>query len=153
MIWAGCECMLDAVRRSGALFFILYVWRFAVTRVSGHVLTRPDMETLSGPVFTRPDMETLSGPVFANPELTMTTSHDPTIQSGAAEPTAPVERESESPKVGVHFDTRLPQLPWSRRIQIPLIAALVYSVIRILGPTLRFEVLGWQHAENVYASG
>lgn len=54
--------------------------------------------------------------------------------------------------LNVHYDTRLPQLPWSRRVQIPVIAAAVYSVIRTLGPTLRFEVLGWQHAERVYAS-
>src|SRR6266852_2282380 len=54
--------------------------------------------------------------------------------------------------VNVHYDTRLPHLPWSRRIQIPIIAAAVYSVIRTLGPTLRYEVLGWQHAEQVYAA-
>jgi len=54
--------------------------------------------------------------------------------------------------VNVHYDTRLPELPWSRRIQIPVIAAAVFSVIRVLGPTLRYEVLGWQHAEAVYAS-
>ncbi len=36
-------------------------------------------------------------------------------------------------------------------LQIPLIAAAVYGVIRTLGPTLRYEVLGWQHAEGVYA--
>jgi lysophospholipid acyltransferase (LPLAT)-like uncharacterized protein len=54
--------------------------------------------------------------------------------------------------VSAHYDTRLPSLPWSRRIQIPLIAAAVYSVIRLLGPTLRYEVMGWQHAERVYAS-
>jgi lysophospholipid acyltransferase (LPLAT)-like uncharacterized protein len=54
--------------------------------------------------------------------------------------------------VNTHYDTRLPNLPWSRRIQIPLIAALVYGVIRTLGPTLRYEVLGWQHAERVYAT-
>src|SRR5690348_13926361 len=55
--------------------------------------------------------------------------------------------------VNVHYDTRLPELPWSRRIQIPVIAVAVYSVIRLLGPTLRYEVLGWEHAESVYASG
>ena len=55
--------------------------------------------------------------------------------------------------VNVHYDTRLPELPWSRRMQIPVIAAVVFSVIRLLGPTLRYEVLGWQHAEGVYASG
>lgn len=55
--------------------------------------------------------------------------------------------------LGAHYDTRLPDLPWSRRIQIPFIAAAVYSVICLLGPTLRFEVYGWQHAERVHASG
>jgi lysophospholipid acyltransferase (LPLAT)-like uncharacterized protein len=53
--------------------------------------------------------------------------------------------------VNTHYDTRKPQLKWSRRIQIPIIAAVVYSVIRLLGPTLRYEVLGWHHAEKVYA--
>src|SRR5271163_4090500 len=67
-------------------------------------------------------------------------------------------RDDSSPKIpaepiGAHYDTRLPDLPWSRRIQIPIIAAAVYSVIRILGPTLRYEVLGWQNAEHVHASG
>ena len=59
----------------------------------------------------------------------------------------------EAEPVNLHYDTRLPQLPWTRRIQIPFIAAAVYSVIRTLGPTLRYEVLGWQHAEKVHASG
>ena len=61
-------------------------------------------------------------------------------------------KKSEHEPVNVHYDTRLPDLPWSRRIQIPIIAAAVYSVIRMLGPTLRYEVLGWQHAERVYAA-
>ena len=82
----------------------------------------------------------------------MKTAHEPTNRSGSAEAAA-AEPEAQSQKLGVHYDTQLPKLPWSRRIQIPIIAALVYSVIRILGPTLRFEVLGWQSAENVYASG
>ncbi len=46
------------------------------------------------------------------------------------------------PPISAHYDTRLPKLPWSRRIQIPIIAGAVYSVIRVLGPTLRFETLG-----------
>jgi len=61
--------------------------------------------------------------------------------------------ENSADAVNIHYDTRLPDLPWSRRIQIPMIAAAVFSVIRVLGPTLRYEVLGWQHAENVYARG
>jgi lysophospholipid acyltransferase (LPLAT)-like uncharacterized protein len=53
--------------------------------------------------------------------------------------------------VSQHYDTRHPDLPWSRRVQIPLIAAAVYAVMRMLGPTLSFEILGWHHAEKVYA--
>jgi lysophospholipid acyltransferase (LPLAT)-like uncharacterized protein len=60
----------------------------------------------------------------------------------------PLKKET----VSAHYDTRLPSLPWSRRIQIPLIAAAVFTAIRLLGPTLRYEVLGWQHAERVYAA-
>jgi len=69
-------------------------------------------------------------------------------RSTAAQPASSDERE-----VSVHYDTRLPQLPWSRRLQIPIIALVVYSVIRVLGPSLRFEVLGWHHAERTHRSG
>jgi len=44
--------------------------------------------------------------------------------------------------LNAHYDTRLPPLPWSRRVQIPFIAAAVYSLICLLGPTLRYEILG-----------
>jgi len=67
-------------------------------------------------------------------------------------PDAGADSQAERESVNTHYDTRLPQLKWSRRIQIPFIAAVVYSVIRLLGPTLRFEVLGWHHAEKVYAA-
>lgn len=67
-------------------------------------------------------------------------------------PDAGADSQAERESVNTHYDTRLPQLKWSRRIQIPIIAAVVYSVIRLLGPTLRFEVLGWHHAEKVYAA-
>ena len=67
-------------------------------------------------------------------------------------PGAATDSKEPQEKVNVHYDTRLPELKWSRRIQIPIIAGIVYSVIRTLGPTLRFEVLGWHHAEEVYAA-
>lgn len=66
-------------------------------------------------------------------------------------PDAAEDSQEQQESVNTHFDTRLPKLKWSRRIQIPIIAALVYSVIRTLGPTLRYEILGWHHAEKVYA--
>lgn len=64
----------------------------------------------------------------------------------------PAEKIAAEP-ISAHYDIRLPELPWSRRIQIPFIAAAVYGVICLLGPTLRFEVLGWQNAERVHAAG
>jgi lysophospholipid acyltransferase (LPLAT)-like uncharacterized protein len=72
-----------------------------------------------------------------------------TIPDATVETAKKTERES----VSAHYDTRPPDLPWSRRIQVPIIATAVYSVIRALGPTLRYEVLGWHHAEKVHASG
>jgi len=53
--------------------------------------------------------------------------------------------------ISAHYDTRLPKLPWHRRLQIPIIAAMVYSVIRLIGPTLRFEALGRASAEKFWA--
>jgi lysophospholipid acyltransferase (LPLAT)-like uncharacterized protein len=66
--------------------------------------------------------------------------------------TSPAAGGSPQEPVSTHYDTRMPRLPLTRRLQIPLIAAAVYSVIRALGPTLRYEVHGWQHAERVHAA-
>lgn len=71
-------------------------------------------------------------------------------RAGAAPENASAEAAREP--LSTHFDTRPPELPLSRRMQIPLIAAAVYSVIRLLGPTLRYEVHGWQHVGRVYAA-
>jgi lysophospholipid acyltransferase (LPLAT)-like uncharacterized protein len=79
------------------------------------------------------------------------TSNAPLCSPEEEKPDPGVEQESK--QVGAHYDTRLPALPWSRRVQIPFIAGAVFTVIRLLGPTLRFEVLGWHHAEDVHASG
>ena len=56
--------------------------------------------------------------------------------------TPEIQGPGTEPGVSAHYDTRLPKLKWSRRIQIPILAGIVYTVIRVLGPTLRFEVLG-----------
>src|SRR5258708_31720086 len=50
----------------------------------------------------------------------------------------------------VHYDTRLPKLSLLPRIQIPIIGWVVWTVIRVLGPTLRFEVLGGQRVGRDY---
>ncbi|HEY8715010.1 MAG TPA: lysophospholipid acyltransferase family protein [Candidatus Acidoferrum sp.] len=85
---------------------------------------------------------------MALPEAGHDAQKEPLPADATTPPAAP-----ETEAVNLHYDTRLPRLPWSRRAQIPIIAAAVYSVIRMLGPTLRFEVLGKQHPDRVYASG
>jgi lysophospholipid acyltransferase (LPLAT)-like uncharacterized protein len=51
------------------------------------------------------------------------------------------------------YDTRLPQYSLWRRMQIPVIAATATSVLRVLGPTLRFEALGQRHYDCARARG
>jgi hypothetical protein len=55
--------------------------------------------------------------------------------------------------VNVHFDTRLPQLSRWRRMQIPVIAAAVYSIVRAIGPTIRFELVGERFYEPAKLRG
>jgi hypothetical protein len=62
--------------------------------------------------------------------------------------TPEIQKEEVHEAVSAHYDTRLPKLPWHRRIQLPIIAAVVYSVIRTIGPTLRYEVLGGEKVER-----
>src|SRR5258708_37896978 len=57
--------------------------------------------------------------------------------------------ENGADAVNVHYDTRLPELPGARRIQIPLLAAAVDRGIRVLGPTLGYGGRGWQPAGGV----
>lgn len=58
-------------------------------------------------------------------------------------PAGKIEEHAQD-RVLVHYDTRLPQLSRWQRMQIPLIAWAVLAVMRVLGPMLRFEVLGGQ---------
>jgi lysophospholipid acyltransferase (LPLAT)-like uncharacterized protein len=60
--------------------------------------------------------------------------------------------EREKQPLNVHYDTRLPKLTRWQKLQIPLIGAAGYWLVRTLGPTLLFEVLGWEHAERIYAA-
>ncbi len=50
----------------------------------------------------------------------------------------------------VHYDTRLPRLSFLQRLAIPVIGFAVWAVIRVLGPTIRFEVLGGKQAGRDY---
>ena len=47
------------------------------------------------------------------------------------------------------FDTRPPDLSRWRRMQIPIIASAVYWVMRLIGPTLRVEMVGVQNAVQI----
>src|ERR1700680_4878880 len=61
--------------------------------------------------------------------------------------TPPAEEEQ---RLVVHYDTRLPKLTLFQRALIPIIGWVVWAVIRLLGPTIRFEVLGGQKAGRDY---
>jgi lysophospholipid acyltransferase (LPLAT)-like uncharacterized protein len=50
----------------------------------------------------------------------------------------------------VHYDIRLPKLTLGQRLAVPIIGWVVWAAIRVLGPTVRFEVLGGQHAGRDY---
>jgi lysophospholipid acyltransferase (LPLAT)-like uncharacterized protein len=67
----------------------------------------------------------------------------------AADPARPAG-EPEPQQIVRHFDTRLPKLSRWQRLQIPVIACMVWAVIRALGPTLRYEVLGGQEIGRDY---
>ena len=56
----------------------------------------------------------------------------------------------EEERLVVHYDTRLPKLTLLQRALIPIIGWAVWAVIRVLGPTIRFEVLGGQKAGRDY---
>jgi lysophospholipid acyltransferase (LPLAT)-like uncharacterized protein len=51
------------------------------------------------------------------------------------------------------FEARLPQLSLWRRMQIPMIAAAVYAAVRLIGPTLRTEIIGVQNAIQIRNAG
>lgn len=56
----------------------------------------------------------------------------------------------EEQRLMVHYDTRLPKLTLLQRALIPVIGWVVWAMIRLLGPTIRFEVLGGQKAGRDY---
>ena len=60
----------------------------------------------------------------------------------------PFQKEEKIPLS--HYDTRMPKLTFLQRLELPIIGWTVWAVIRILGPTIRFEVLGGQNAGRDY---
>ena len=49
------------------------------------------------------------------------------------------------------YDSRPKQFSLLRRAQIPIISGAAYAFARFTGPTLRYEVLGWQHIDRVHS--
>jgi hypothetical protein len=68
------------------------------------------------------------------------------------ERTAPVDsvEAGDEAAASLHYDARSPELSRWRRMQIPVIATAAAALARAIGPTLRYEVLGWQHAQRIY---
>jgi len=69
----------------------------------------------------------------------------PTI---AKMPGDPQELQLEEQRVSPLYDTRLPRYSRWRRMQIPVISAAAITILRGLGPTLRFESLGLDHYDR-----
>ena len=67
-------------------------------------------------------------------------------------PQSPGEQQDDA-AVNPHYEIRYPELSRWRRMQIPVIGWAGYALASALGPTLRFEVLGWQNAQGVWDSG
>jgi lysophospholipid acyltransferase (LPLAT)-like uncharacterized protein len=65
----------------------------------------------------------------------------PEIESAASEPSSAL------------YDVRLPELSCWRRMEIPVIGWLGYALVRVIGPTLRYEVLGWQYVQRIHDAG
>jgi len=66
-------------------------------------------------------------------------------QSSAAGIESPGERAALTPE--------MPQLSRWRRMQIPVIAWAAYWLVRLIGPTLRFEVIGVHNAVQIREGG
>ena len=64
--------------------------------------------------------------------------------------TEPVSREEQ---LLVHYDTRPPKLTPLQRALVPIIGWVVWALIRVLGPTIRFEVIGGKKAGRDYQPG
>jgi lysophospholipid acyltransferase (LPLAT)-like uncharacterized protein len=56
-----------------------------------------------------------------------------------------------SSRVNVHYDLVYPNLSRWRRMQIPVLGWLGTLLVRVIGPTLRFEVLGYEHYQRSWA--
>jgi lysophospholipid acyltransferase (LPLAT)-like uncharacterized protein len=60
---------------------------------------------------------------------------------------SPAKRDEQ---IADSYDVQPRPLSAFRRAQVPVISGAAYAFARITGPTLRYEVLGWQHIERVH---
>lgn len=60
-------------------------------------------------------------------------------------------RATPEEQISNSYEVRPRPLSLFRRVQVPVISAAAYAFARIAGPTLRYEVLGWQHIERVHS--
>jgi hypothetical protein len=63
------------------------------------------------------------------------------------------ESPASEQEVGRHYDTRLPRLSVWRKMQLPVISTAVSGIIHTLGPTLRYERLGWHNYTQAHERG
>jgi hypothetical protein len=52
----------------------------------------------------------------------------------------------------IHYELVYPRLSRWRRLQIPVLGWLGTLLVRVIGPTLRFEVLGYEHYQRSRAA-
>ncbi len=50
-------------------------------------------------------------------------------------------------------DTQLQRLSFSRRLQVPILGGAAFALVRLLGPTLRYDTSGLQQLERTHAGG
>src|SRR5689334_21317839 len=63
------------------------------------------------------------------------------------------EAANSNPAQTGHYDTSPRHLPFSRRIQIPIIAGAATGLVKMVGPTLRIDTLGIDHVKQFFTGG
>ena len=56
-------------------------------------------------------------------------------------------------QIGAGSDVQLQNLPFSRRLQVPVLGNAAHAFVRLIGPTLRYDICGMQQIERVHGSG
>src|ERR1700733_14758828 len=50
-------------------------------------------------------------------------------------------------------EVQLQTLPFSRRLQVPILGNIAHALVRLTGPTLRYDISGLRQIERTHASG